>query len=56
MSRGRTTAAAAGARWDDNEKCDLTSEEEKALLQSIAEDERDEVIPWEKLLDQLRRR
>jgi hypothetical protein len=56
MNTGRGSVAVVEDRRNNGDEIDLTSEEEEALLQSIAEDERDEVISWEELLDRLRPR
>ncbi|AUX48578.1 uncharacterized protein SOCE26_101160 [Sorangium cellulosum] len=55
MSGTRSSAAAVDDRRGHNEPVDLTPEEEEALLEAIAEDEQEDVIPLEELLGQLRR-
>jgi len=41
---------------DDDETFDVTPEQEQELLAAMAEAERGEVISWEELREQLRRR
>ena len=41
---------------DDDETFDVTPEQERELLAAMAEAERGEVISWEELREQLRRR
>lgn len=40
---------------EDDESFDVTPEEERALLEAIAQADRGQVISWEELREQLRR-
>ena len=40
---------------DDDETFDVSPEEERALLDAIAQADRGQVVPWEVLREQLRR-
>ena len=40
---------------DDEETFDVSSDEERALLQAIAQADRGQVVSWEELREQLRR-
>jgi hypothetical protein len=41
--------------WEDDEAFDVSPEEERALIEAIAQADRGQIVSWEELREQLRR-